>query len=66
MKNIRIVAYSEKCFAILGETKPIKDELKSLGGKYNGYLTDPDTGEKVAGWIFGIKKYDSVTTALNL
>lgn len=67
MENIRVINYSEKSFAILGEgTKVIKDNLKSLGGKFNRNLTDPETGEKIAGWIFSIKRYDSVITALGL
>lgn len=66
MEKIRIVAYSEKSFAIFGDTKPIKDELKALGGKFNPNLTDPDNGERVAGWIFSVKKYDQVMTTLNI
>lgn len=36
--NIQIVTYSEKAIKIYGDTKPLKDALKSLGAKYNPYL----------------------------
>jgi len=45
-----IVDYSEKAIAMFGDTKPIKDELKLLGGRFNPKLTHD--GEKKAGWIF--------------
>ena len=44
------VKYSEKCIAVFGDTKPIKDSLKELGGKFNMNLTH--NGEKKPGWIF--------------
>ena len=36
--NIQIVTYSEKAIKIYGDTKPLKDALKSLGARYNPYL----------------------------
>ena len=60
-KNIELVKYSDRSYAIFGEgTKNIKDELLSLGCKYNRFLTDPSNGEKRAGWIFPIGKLDKV------
>lgn len=47
-----IVDYSEKAIALLGDTKPIKDELRKLGGRFNPRLTCG------AGWIFP-KKMES-------
>lgn len=36
--NIKFVQYSEKCVALTGETKPIKEEIKRLaGGHWNGF-----------------------------
>ena len=36
--GIKFVQYSEKCVALTGETKPIKDEIKRLaGGHWNGF-----------------------------
>jgi ribonuclease BN (tRNA processing enzyme) len=45
-----IVDYSEKAIAVFGDTRPIKDQLKALGGRFNPRLTHE--GEKQAGWIF--------------
>lgn len=45
-----LVDYSEKAIALFGDTKPIKDALSDLGGRFNGRLTHD--GEKRAGWIF--------------
>ena len=56
---IQIVDYSEKAIAVIGETKPIKDQLAGIGGKYNKYLK---CGE---GWIFSKKKREEVETLLN-
>lgn len=56
--EINIVDYSEKAFAIIGDTKPLKDKLKELGGSFNPRLSCG------AGWIFSKKKYDEVVKAL--
>ena len=60
--SINIVNYSEKSIAVLGETKPIKEHLSALGGKWNPSLTH--NGEKVAGWIFVTSKRDDVKKIL--
>ena len=44
--DLRIVAYSDKCIVVVGNTKANKDRLKAIGGKYNAYLK---CGE---GWVF--------------
>jgi hypothetical protein len=54
--NIEVVEYSEKAIAVFGNTKPIKEALKNIGGKFNPYLTKD--GAKVAGWIFS-KRHQS-------
>lgn len=59
VENIQIVDYSEKAIAVIGNTKPLKDKLYELGGRYNKYLK---CGE---GWIFSKKRLDSVQTLLN-
>jgi hypothetical protein len=56
--EINILDYSEKSFAIVGDTKPIKDKLKELGGSFNPRLSCG------AGWIFSKKKYEEVVNAL--
>ena len=48
--NCTMVEYSAKAVAVFGNTKPIKDELKAMGGRFNNRLTFK--GEKIAGWIF--------------
>lgn len=58
MNNIELVQYSEKAIAVFGETKPVKDDLKRMGGKFNKYLTNPHTGSKQAGWVFQTKHRD--------
>jgi hypothetical protein len=44
--KINIIDYSEKAIAIIGDTKPIKEILKALGGRFNFRLSCG------AGWIF--------------
>ena len=57
-----IVDYSEKAFAVVGDTREIKDTLKQHGGRFNSSLTVD--GSKVAGWIFSKKSIDAVRNAL--
>jgi hypothetical protein len=60
-KGIDLVKYSEYSHALFGEgTKAIKDQLSSLGCKYNKFLTDPKTGLKRPGWILSNKLLDKV------
>lgn len=58
--GIEIVDYSEKAFAVIGETKPIADILKNLGGRFNRKLSCG------AGWIFSKRSLDNVMEALNI
>lgn len=51
---IRFVDYSERSFALVGDTKPMKDALKKLGGTWNKRLSCG------AGWIFSIAKREAV------
>ena len=59
-ENVEIFDYSEKAFAVIGNTKPIKDDLKKLGGKFNFRL------KCGAGWIFSKKQLQDVKTFLNI
>ncbi|NPV12932.1 MAG: hypothetical protein HPY57_14265 [Ignavibacteria bacterium] len=62
---ITIVKYSEKSIALFGETKKIKEELKSIGAKFNRFLKDPENEDsKLAGWILSAKKLDIVIETL--
>ena len=47
MSEIYIENYSERSIVVLGDTKPHKDALKSMGGRFNSRLKD----DKV-GWVF--------------
>ena len=53
-----IKKYNEKSIAVFGDTKPIKDSLKGIGGRYNGNLNL--NGQKTAGWIFKSSEEDHV------
>lgn len=55
---LRFVDYSEKAFAIVGDTKAHKAQLKKLGGRFNPKL------KCGAGWIFSKKRGKEVATAL--
>jgi len=58
--NVRVINYTDKSVAVVGDTKFIKDKLKSLGGRFNRSLKErPDEGfEGGAGWIFSRAKTD--------
>jgi len=58
--SVKVVPYSEKSFAVVGDTKPIKEILKSLGGCFNSHLACG------IGWIFPISKMQTVSNFLNL
>lgn len=58
--EINIIDYSEKAFAVIGETKPIADILKNLGGRFNRKLSCG------AGWIFSKRSLENVKEALNV
>lgn len=59
-KGLQIIDYSEKAIAIVGETRAIKDTLKTLGGRFNAHLTCG------AGWIFSKSKEDAIKATLNI
>jgi hypothetical protein len=58
-----VVDYSEKAVAVFGDTKAVKEELKTLGGRFNPFLTRE--GQKQAGWIFPKTKKTEVESLLN-
>lgn len=59
-KGVQIIDYSEKAIAIVGDTRAIKDTLKTLGGRFNAHLTCG------AGWIFSKAKEATLREALNI
>lgn len=54
----QIIDYSAKAIAVIGDTKPIKDALKAMGGRFNPKLTCG------AGWIFSARKREEVAALL--
>jgi hypothetical protein len=66
VKGIVIIEYSERSFAVAGDTKPIKDTLKALGGKFNPHLKHPATQVQFVGWIFPLYKRTQVEETLKL
>jgi uncharacterized iron-regulated protein len=59
-----IVNYSEKALAIFGDTRPMKDQLKAMGGRFNPKLSYE--GGKRAGWIFSKSKEQEVKSLLTI
>lgn len=59
---LRVVDYSDKAIAVLGDSTEIKEELQELGGRWNPHLTFE--GEKVKGWIFPKSRMDKVSDIL--
>jgi hypothetical protein len=57
--TVQIIDYSEKAIAVIGDTKPIKEKLKSLGGKFNFRLSCG------AGWIFPKSRLEQIQKALS-
>lgn len=57
---IQVINYSEKSFALVGNTKPKRQLLKQLGGRFNPKLRCG------AGWIFSLKRKDDVLKKLGL
>lgn len=57
--SVQIIDYSEKAIAVIGDTRPIKDKLKDLGGKFNPRLSCG------AGWIFSKTRLNALQAALS-
>jgi hypothetical protein len=61
---LELVMYSDRSFAIFGDTKPVKDRLTGLFGKFNPYLKKD--GVATPGYIFSIGRLDAVRKALSI
>jgi len=57
-RNIKVIDYSDKAIAVIGDTKQVKEELKAAGGRFNAHL------KCGAGWIFSKKKTDIVSNII--
>lgn len=63
-EKFELVDYSHKSVALFGDTKPIKDLLSAMGGKFNPRLSYKEG--KRAGWIFQVGKREELSTIINL
>lgn len=61
---LELVMYSERSFAIFGDTKAIQGQLESLYGKFNRYLKKD--GIATPGYIFSIGRLEAVRKSLSL
>lgn len=52
IKDVTKVDYSEKAVIAIGNTKPIKDQLKAIGGRFSMWLKTPKGEPYGASWIF--------------
>lgn len=57
--EFKIIDYSERAIAVVGDTKQVKEELKALGGRWNPRLSCG------SGWIFPAKHRERVVAYLN-
>ena len=55
--KIKVIKYSDRSIAVIGDTFPIKDKLKALGGKFNKFLSCG------AGWVFPSDKAEEIRSA---
>ena len=54
---VYIEEYSEKSFVVRGDTRPHRESLKAMKGKWQNGLTDKETGEKFGAWLFWTSKH---------
>ena len=59
VQPIKLIDYSDKCLAVIGDTKPFKNDLKKMGGRFNYGLSWG------AGWIFPMKKREELEKYVN-
>ena len=57
--DLQIVDYSDKAIVLTGDTKPFKDQIKSLGGKF-GSRFDKSKVPSGIGWLFPKTKLAAV------
>ena len=60
LKKFSLIHYSEKSIALFGDTKPIKEELKALGGRFNNNLRPFGEESRVPGWVFPKKCEEAI------
>ena len=60
--TVEIIVYSEKAIAVFGDTKPLKEILRSLGGRFSPRLQN--NGQTAAGWVFPKRNEQKVRQTL--
>jgi hypothetical protein len=63
-EEVYVLDYKNGAFVVVGNTRPIKDTLKALGGLYNRNLAPFNDGSKVPGWWFNGESREVVTKTL--
>ena len=65
-EGVQVLVYSERALAVVGDTKPLRETLKGLGGKFCAGLTID--GVRRAGWVFSRNRYteETLKQALNI
>jgi hypothetical protein len=63
--SVYIQEYSPKSFVVRDETDTHGDALEKLGGKWNRFLREKESGVVFAGWIFYIGKRSQLDDWLN-
>ena len=62
-----IKKYSDKAFAVFGDSRKYSANLKELNGRYNPklkFVSDDGVQTSAPGWIFGLKRLAAVTELL--
>jgi len=58
--SIFIEVYSDKSFVIRGDTTRYKEDIKSMGGKWNSRLKEKNSEDKFGAWLFWNDKRSEV------
>ena len=61
--DVRIIIYSEKGFAVVGDVEPIKQMLIDNWGSYKKHITFE--GQKFEGYVFSLKRINKIKTLIN-
>lgn len=62
--GIRVIKYSERSYALLGDTISHKTAISGMGCKFNPNLKDPQSGNIVPGWVCSAVKRGTIIDTL--
>lgn len=57
-RNLKLIEYSTKALVVIGDTKPVKEKLKELGGRFNFRLWCG------SGWVFPKKREEELKSLI--